>query len=78
MKYSVKPYEVPRPRRRGARQELPTPPASPKPLPTFKVDAGSGDEARRLVRTRYEQQGRTIRSLNATGEFDLIVYVETK
>ena len=47
-------------------------------MPVFSVEAGSDTEARRLVRKRYEQQGRTIRSLNATDEFALIVYVETK
>lgn len=73
MKYSVKPYEVARRRKRDA-----TTPSSPKPLPAYSVEAGSDTEARRLVRLRYEQQGRTIRSLNATGEFALIVYVETK
>jgi hypothetical protein len=73
LKYSVKPYEVARRRKRDA-----TPPSSPKPLPAYSVEAGSDTEARRLVRLRYEQQGRTIRSLNATGEFALIVYVETK
>lgn len=77
MKYSVKPYEVPRRRSRVAREAAP-PPSPPKPLPTFNVEAGSDTEARRLVRLRYEQQGRTIRSLNATDEFALIVYVETK
>ncbi len=77
MKYSVKPYEVPRRRSRVAR-EAATSPSAPKPLPAFNVEAGSDTEARRLVRLRYEQQGRTIRSLNATGDDSLIVYVETK
>ena len=76
MKYSVKPYEVPRRRSRVAREAAAT--SAPKPLPAFNVEAGSDTEARRLVRLRYEQQGRTIRSLNATGDDSLIVYVETK
>ena len=77
MKYTVKPYEVTRRRSRVARVAAPAP-SAPKPLPAYSVEAGSDTEARRLVRTRYEQQGRTVRSLNATGEFALIVYVETK
>ena len=76
MKYSVKPYDVARRRKRAARDA--TPPSPPKPLPAYTVEAGSDTEARRLVRLRYEQQGRTIRSLNATGDYSLIVYVETK
>ncbi len=77
MKYTVKPYEVARRRKRAAREATPAP-SAPKPMPVFSVEAGSDTEARRLVRKRYEQQGRTIRSLNATDEFALIVYVETK
>jgi hypothetical protein len=77
LKYTVKPYEVARRRKRAAREAAPTP-SAPKPMPVFNVEAGSDTEARRLVRKRYEQQGRTIRSLNATGDDSLIVYVETK
>ena len=75
MKYTVKAYEVARARARKSREVAAS---APRPQPSFSVEAGSDAEARRLVRKRYEQQGRTIRSLNATGEHSLIVYVESK
>lgn len=74
MKYQVKPFEVPR--RNRSRQEIAS--ATPKSLPAFAVEANSLEAARAAVRERYRQQGRTVRSLNAVADGQLVVYVESK
>lgn len=77
MKFQVKPYEVPRrPGPNKPRQEIAT--ASPKSLPAYNIEAKNDNEVRRLIRERYRQQGRTIRSLNHIAETQLVVYVESK
>lgn len=74
MKFQVKPYEVPR--RTRSRREVAT--SSPKSLPAFALEAPNGDALRRMLRERYAQQGRGIRSINAVNESSYVVYVESK
>ncbi len=74
MKYQVKPYEVPR--RRQPRPEVAA--VSPKSLPAFSLEAPSDSALRNLLRERYRQQGRGVRSINAINAGSYVIYVESK
>lgn len=74
MKYQVMAYEVPR--RGRPRQEVAT--ATPRKQPSYTIEAMNDNQARALIRERYRQQGRAIRSLNAISDTQLVVYVESK